>query len=119
MTNDFTAVPNKLLMDNSISAKAKVCYILLKEFLPSEMEGKYIEFLKSEMKEGDFAIRKACNELKDKNYIKTFRYGSSKSGQWRIEGLCVCPMLEKNSIQILASKIKKIEEGGGKVLEDK
>lgn len=119
MNEEFVQVPVKLLRDNSISIKAKICYILIKEFLPPELEGKYVEFLRKELKEGEFAIRKACKELREKNYIHTFRYGSAKKGRWRLEGLCVCPMLEKNSIQILTSKVKKIEEEGGKVIGEK
>lgn len=74
---EFTQVPNKLIRDPNISAKAKTVLCILL----SNQEGwrTYTTSLKARMKEGLTAINTAVDELRDKGYLLKIRYRDKES----------------------------------------
>jgi len=81
VSSNFTQVPNRLLRNQKISAKAKTILFLLlsnKKGWKSSVKAMENKFLK----EGETAIRSGIKELEEYGYLIRIRYRDKKSKQW-------------------------------------
>ena len=94
---NFTHVNNKILLDPTISLKAKGLYILIQNFLSANDFVLYKKNLKKYLMEGNKAFESIWKELKNSAYLKKYSIKDQETKQIYYE----YELLEKPNFDLL------------------
>ena len=79
---NFTQVSNSIILDDTISLKAKGLYGVIQHYITIPNFILYLNTLKKTIKEGDHTFNTAWKELKEKGYLLQERKRDSKTGKF-------------------------------------